>query len=136
MEPPKKDNKLSDVMRLKYDIPIVSERVAAVLRGLANVELLPVTLLDHAKKPRPEKYFVLNPLAKDCLVLDKCYPQWNHINPDSITHVAALVIDPARTDGAQMFRLDRLNSRPTIVTKELAKQLEAFTGVAIRYLPR
>ena len=136
MEPPKKDNKLYDVMRLKYDVPVVSERVAEVLRDVANVELLPVTLLDHAKKPRPEKYFIMNPLAKDCLVIGKCHPQWNHINNDSVLHVAAMVIDPARTGGAQMFRPDRLNTRPTILTKELAEKLKDFGGARIRYLPR
>lgn len=136
MEAPKKDNKLYDVLTLGYDTPLVSERVAEVLRPLGNVELLPVTLLDHAKKVRPEKYFLMNPLVKDCLVIEKCFPQWNHIDPESASHVAALVIDPARTDGAQIFRPAVLNSRPTIVTKELAKRLEPFTGVRIRYLPR
>ncbi len=136
MEPPKKDNKLYDLVRLKYDVPVVSEKLAEVVRGLPNIELLPVTLLDHAKKPRPEKYFVLNPLAKDCLVIEKCHPKWNHINPKSASEVAALVIDPARTDGAQMFRPTILNSRPTIVTKQLAEKLKGFSGVRIRYLPR
>jgi hypothetical protein len=136
MEAPKKDNKLFDVMRLKYDLPVVSEKVADVLRGEKSVELLPVTLLDHAKKARPEKYYVLHVLAKNCLVIEKCFPKWNHIDPDSASGVGAIVIDPTRTDGAQIFRPTILNSRPTIVTKELAQKLEAFSGVRIRYLPR
>jgi hypothetical protein len=136
MESPKKDNKLYDMTTLGYRTPLVSEKVAEVLRGVANVELLPVTIVDHAKKVRPEKYYLLNALAKHCLVIEKCFPQWNHINPDSASHVAALVIDPVRTDGAQMFRPDMLNTRPTIVTKELAEKLKDFTGVRIRYLPR
>ena len=136
MESPKKHNKLYDMTTLGYDTPLVSERIAEVLRGVANVELLPVTIFDHAKKARPEKYYLLNALAKHCLVIEKCFPQWNHIDPESASHVAALVIDPARTDGAQMFRPDTLNSRPTLLTKELAEKLKAFTGVGIEYLPR
>ena len=136
MESPKKDNKLYDFTRLKYRTPLVSEAMAEVLRGLPNVELLPVTILDHAKKVRPEKYFILNPLAKHCLVVENCFPSWNHIDPDSASEVAALVIDPVRTDGAQMFRPTILNSRPTIITKELAEKLKGFSGVRIRYLPR
>jgi hypothetical protein len=136
MEAPKKDNKLYDVTRVGYRTPLVSEKVAEVLRGVDNVELLPVTILDHAKKVRPEKYYLLNALAKDCLVIEKCHPQWNHIDPDSASHVAALVIDPARTGGAQIFRPTILNSRPTIVTKELAAKLAGFSGVRIAYLPR
>jgi hypothetical protein len=136
MEAPKRDNKLYDIMRLGYDKPLVSERIAEVLRAVPNVELLPVTIVDHANKVRPEKYYLLNPLAKDCLVIEKCFPQWNHIDPDSASHVAALVIDAARTDGAQMFRPTILNKRPVILTKELAEQLKGFSGVSICYLPR
>lgn len=136
MEAPKKDNKLYDVTRLKYDVPLVSEKVAEVLRGLPNIELLPVTLLDHAKKVRPEKYFILNALAKHCLVIEKCHPKWNHIDPESASEVAALVVDPVRTDGAPMFKPDILNSRPLIVTKALAEKLAGFSGVSIGYLPR
>lgn len=79
---------------------------------------------------------LLNPLAKDCLVIEKCFPQWNHIDPDSASHVAALVIDAARTDDAQMFRPSIVNKRPVILTKELADKLKGFTVVRIRYLPR
>jgi hypothetical protein len=78
----------------------------------------------------------LNPLAKNCLVIEKCFPKWNHIDPDSASGIAALVIDPARTDGAQMFRPTIVNKRPVIVTKELAAKLAGFTGVEINYLPR
>jgi uncharacterized protein DUF1629 len=135
MESPKKDNKLYDLHRVKYRGFVASERLAEVLRG-PNVELHPVTLVDHAGKKRPEKYFFVNPLAIDCLVLDKCYPQWNHIDPESISGLPAYVIDPAKVGGAQMFRLERDNSHPVIITRELAKKIEGFTGVSIDYCKR
>jgi hypothetical protein len=106
-----------------------------VLRKLPNLELLPVTLLDHAKKRRPEKYFLLNPLAKRCLVIDKCFPKWKTVG-ESAVDVSALVIDPARTDGAPMFRTDYLVRPPLVVTKALAKRLARFTGIKLGYLPR
>ena len=136
MEPPKKDDKLYDVMRVKYDNAVVSEKVAAVLRGQPNIELLPVTLVDHGGKPRAEKYFFLNPLAIDCLVIESCHVQWNHIDPDSASELAAIVIDPARVGAATMFRPTIMNSRPTIVTRELAEKLAGFEGVRISYLKR
>ncbi len=136
MEAPKKDNKLYDMLRVKYDNAVVSEALAAVLRGDPNIELLPVTLVDHAGKPRPEKYFYLNPLAVDCLAIEKCFPQWNHIDPDSASEVAAYVIDPARVGTRTMFRPTIVNSRPMIVTRELAEQIKGFTGVGIGYLKR
>ena len=136
MEAPKKDNKLYDMLRVKYDNAVVSEALAAVLRGDPNIELLPVTLIDHAGKPRPEKYFYLNPLAVDCLAIEKCFPQWNHIDPDSASEVAAFVIDPARVGERTMFRPTIVNSRPMIVTRELAEKIKGFTGVGISYLKR
>jgi hypothetical protein len=106
-----------------------------VLRG-PNVELYPVTLVDHAGKARPERYWFVNPLAIDCLIAERCYPQWNHIDPDSMSEASAYVIDPAKVGDAQLFRLGTLNSHPLIVTRELAKRLEGFTGVDVGYLKR
>jgi len=136
MEPPKRDDKLYDVLRVGYNNVIVSEKVAAVLRADPNIELLPVVLVDHAKHVRSEKYFFVNPLAIDCLVIEQCYPKWNHIDPDSASEVAAYVIDPAKVGPATMFRPTVVNSRPMIVSKALAKTLEGFAGVSIGYLKR
>lgn len=136
MEAPKKDSKLYDMLRVGYDNAVVSEALAAVLRGDPNIELLPVTLVDHAGKTRPEKYFYLNPLAVDCLVIEKCFPQWNHIDPDSASEVAAYVIDPVRVGARTMFRPTIVNSRPIIVTREVAEKIKGFSGVRIGYLKR
>lgn len=136
MAPPKKDNKIYDIMRVKYDEAVVSEKVADVLRADRNIELLPVTLLRHDGKSVPGTWYFVNPLAKDCLVIDECYPQWNHIDPDSASEVCAYVIDPARVGEAQMFRPTILNRRPMIVTRALAAQLAGFEGARIDYLKR
>ena len=87
-------------------------------------------------KVRPEKYFLLHPLAIDCLVIDKCYPQWNHIDPESMSGVSAHVFDPAKLAGVQFFRIDRDNSHPAFVTRELAAKLSDFAGVGIDYPKR
>ncbi|MFN0248221.1 MAG: hypothetical protein ACKV2T_15120 [Kofleriaceae bacterium] len=126
MEPPKKDNKIYDVMRVKYDDAVVSEKVAEVLRADPNIELLPVRLIDHVKKPVPGSWYFVNPLAKNCLIPEKCHFQWNHINPDSASNLCSYAIDASKVEGAQMFRPTILNSRPMIVTKELADKLAAF----------
>jgi hypothetical protein len=136
MEAPKKDDKLFDLLRIKYSGMLVSERLAEVVRGLDGVELLPATLVDHARKPRPENYFVLNPLVCDCLVVDRCFPQWNHINRESISELGATVIDPAKAGSRQMFRLGRYNSHPVIVANGLARKLAGFTGVSLSHLKR
>jgi hypothetical protein len=114
---------------------LVSEKLAELLRG-PNVELLPATLVDHANKVRAENYFVLNPLTIDCLVVDKCYPKWNHINRESMNDCAAYVIDPAKVGSAKLFRIGRVNSHPVIIAKELAKAIAGFSGVWMRYAKR
>ena len=136
MEAPKKDDKLYDVLRVGYSNAVVSDKVAQVLRSDPNIELLPVVLVDHAKKPRAEKYFFLNPLAINCLEIEKCFLQWNHIDDDSASEIAAYVIDPAKVGAAMMFRPTVVNSRPMIVSKALAEKLKGFSGVTISYLKR
>jgi hypothetical protein len=58
MGSPKKNKKVFDFIRLGYSDRIVSEAVAEVLRDEANVELLPIKLLNHAKKEVQGNYFV------------------------------------------------------------------------------
>jgi hypothetical protein len=135
MGSPKKDKKLYDLHNVKYRGFVASQRLAELLRG-PNVEVLPVTLVDHAGKDRPEPYFLINPLAIDCLVLERCYPKWNHINPESISGLPAYVVDPAKVGAAQMFRLARANSHPALISRELATQIATLEGVRIEYARR
>src|SRR5262249_27510850 len=90
METPKKDDRLMDLHRLGYRAFIVSEALAEVLRGKIGVELLPITILDHAKKPRSERYWVLNPLAVDCLIADQAFASYNLIDDSKISEIAAM----------------------------------------------
>jgi hypothetical protein len=115
---------------------IASERFAELLRGQASVELLPVTIVDHAGNVRPERYSYVNPLAIECLVIERCDPSWNHINRESISDYGALVIDRDKLGGAQIFRPARLTSQPVVVTRELAARLGKLDGVRISYARR
>ncbi len=136
MAAPKKHAKLYDLLGVRYGGLLASEKLADALRGQPNLELLPAMLVDHAGKPRPERYFLLNPLAIDALVVEKCFPQWNHIDPDSITDYAALVVDPAKLGAAKLWRPDLLNSRPVVIAKELADTLAGFSSVQLSHTRR
>jgi tetratricopeptide (TPR) repeat protein len=136
MRPPQREHEIHDVMRVQYDDAVVSERVAAVLRADPNIELLPITLLDHGNQPVPGTWYFVNPLVKECLVIDRCAPSWNHIDPDSATEIASFVIDPGRVGDAQLFRPAVLNARPMIATRALADQLARFDGVRLAPLKR
>lgn len=136
MKKPKTDNKLTDVMVLGYDDVVVSERVAEVLRGRRELELLPVTLARHDGSRIEGRYFIPNPLGKDCLEIERCYASWNHINEDQMSEIAAFAIDPTRVEGAGIFRPARLIGAPIIVTRELSRALAAFDGARIDVLRR
>ena len=95
-----------------------------------------MTIVDHAGKVRPEKYFFVNPLQIDCLIPEKSFPQWNHIDRDSMSDLAAFAIDPAKVGAAKLFRLGVYNSHPAIIATSLADTLKEFTGVRIEYTRR
>lgn len=135
MKSPKKDNKLYDLHNVKYRGLVASERLAERLRG-PGVELFPVTIVDHAGKVRPEKYFFVNPLQIDCLIPEKSFPQWNHIDRDSMSELAAFAIDPKKVGEAKLFRLGVYNSHPAIIATSLADTLKELTGVRIEYTRR
>jgi len=128
MEPPKKDEKIYDIMRVGYDDAVVSEKAAEVLRADQNIELLPVTLIRHDKKPVPGTWYFVNPLAKNCFIVEKCGFQWNHIDPESASAICSYAIDASKVGDAQMFRPTIVNSRPMIVTKAMAEKLTAAFG--------
>jgi hypothetical protein len=96
---------------------------------------LPVKIADHAGKARKEKYVLLNPLAVDCLELDRCAPRWSVWNIDETEAIAAQVIDPARTGGAEVFRCVH-DLEPIIITRELAAKLAIGSAVRIGHLKR
>jgi hypothetical protein len=123
------------MLRCGYRSALVDEAIAEIVRG-DGVELLPVTIVDHAGKARPEKYFFLNPLECDCIDADRAHPQWNHLDTDSASEIAAFAIDERKAAGRALFRPGLLNARPMIVTKALAERLKGFEGVSIDYLKR
>ena len=67
---------------------------------------------------------------------ERAFPQWNHIDPDSASEIAAFAIDDAKVGNRQLFRPGLLNARPMIVTKALAEKLKGFEGVSIDTLKR
>jgi hypothetical protein len=136
MQGSKKEHELHDVMPVGFRNMLVSESVAALLRDEPSVELLPVTLLDHGKKPRSERYYFLNAIAIDCLIAERCHPDWRASDSDVMNQVAAMVIDASRVGAAQIFRPGKLSSPPTVVSRALAEKLAAFESVSIGYLKR
>ena len=132
MEPPKRDNRLCDVHAVGDDL-LVGERVAQELRTLAGVELLPVTVLDHAKQPCGDRYYVVKPTTIDCLNIERCLPQWNLIDDSSFDEIAAIVIDATRVGDVQVFRCTGY-TEAIVVAREVAERLTSMGVTGLRVL--
>jgi hypothetical protein len=125
-----RDNALADNLGGFIEVPVVSERLAAMLPR-SDVELLPVVLLDMNKKPVAERYFLVNPLAAlDCIDKTKTELTYYDSMPDDIQYMENLTLDPARVpDAVQVFQLKGMQR--TIIRAALAERLveAGLTGV-------
>lgn len=88
--------------------------VTAHLRGVieshcagAEIEYLPVALLNHKKKVQSSEYFFVNPIgAVDCLDPSKSQIKYSQAAPGEVVGVDKYVIDAAKATGAPaLFRL-------------------------------
>jgi hypothetical protein len=130
MQAPKRDNQLFDIHKVGYHAFAVSDKLAAVLRSQPGVELLPVTVVDHNGKLRAERYWLLNPLAVDCLDVARSQPSYNLIDDSSISDLGALAIDAAKLGGAKVFRIASY-TEPVLVTRDVADAIRKLTNVEL-----
>jgi hypothetical protein len=113
---------------------VVSERVCDFLtkRKLGGMEYLPITILDHKKKPIPEKYFIANTIDHvDCLDLKASRATFSKIRKTRITDVEKLVLDPKRLDPTrELFRIKNF-ARHALVHRDLADAITSagFTSI-------
>jgi hypothetical protein len=120
-------------------VPIVSPKLGALLREKCpkDAELFPIQVLSPQGKVLAADYLALNPLAVDCLDLEKCEPTWYQLASDSIESVKRLVIDEARVPAdKQLFRVTG-SSAFIVLRRELAEAIEAAKCTGVRFrLPR
>lgn len=94
-------NSLSMIVASKELRQAIEKRCAGV-----DIEYLPVTLVDHKKRPYSSDYCIVNPVGGvDCVD-----PKASHIKRDSageVLHIDKLVLDPRKVAKApQLFRVD------------------------------
>ncbi|RUO92439.1 hypothetical protein D7Y11_14710 [Corallococcus sp. AB018] len=117
--------------------PIVSEAVAAVFRTLApgDVQLFPVSI-----EGVPEPYFVVNATKViDCIDEARCRevhhydkddPSPDH--PGEYNWIYGLRIDPAKTEGAHVFRLAKFKVA-FVVSEDVKNALEAVGNLGVSF---
>ncbi|NOK21847.1 hypothetical protein HMI50_32995 [Corallococcus carmarthensis] len=117
--------------------PIASELVANVFRTLApgDVQLLPVSV-----EGEPERYFVVNATkVVDCIDEARCreVQHYDEDNPSpeyegEYRWIYGLRIDPAKTEGAHVFRLKKFKMA-FIVSEDIKNALEEAGNLGVSF---
>lgn len=118
------------------ETPIVSEALANVFRTLApdDVQLFPVSI-----EGEPERNFVVNAIkAVDCIDEARC-AEVQHYREGTFPEFAGqyrwiygLRIDPAKTEGAHVFRLNKFKTA-FIVSEEIRSALEQVGNLGVSF---
>ncbi|WP_224362065.1 imm11 family protein [Hyalangium versicolor] len=118
-------------------VPIISEAVAYVFRTLApdDVQLFPVTV-----EGEPRRYFIVNAVkAIDCIDEANCREVHHYTEEDPFPEYAGqyrwiygLRIDPAKTEGARIFRPEKFKTA-LIVSEEIKAALERVGNLGVDF---
>jgi hypothetical protein len=104
-----------------------------VLAQLAQVELLPVTILNHKRRDSGAPYAIVNPLTiVDVIDVGASSLEWNSIDPTLICTCDQLVLKDGGVPGDPLlFRPKFLETR-VLLRRDLADAIRAkgFTGIS------
>jgi hypothetical protein len=117
--------------------PIVSEEIANTFRTLAldDVQLFPVSI-----EGEPERYFVVNATkVVDCINEANCREVQHYTEEDPFPEYAGqyrwiygLRIDPAKTEGAHVFRPQKFKTA-FIISEEIKVALEKAGNLGVSF---
>lgn len=126
------DTILLDNLYNTDNLIVVSRRLKEFLeaRPLVKVEYLPVTILNHKKKPASRDYFIIHPVdLPQCLDIAKSGVTWGIVDKERVDEVKQLVLDESKVD-RELFR-PKPFFNVIIVERNLAEAIdcEKFTGI-------
>lgn len=123
-----KQIQLPDWVKCLHDYLVVSKplKEAIAEEAPADVEYLPISIIDHKGKVASSDYFVLNPFTlQDCIDQQASKIKWNPIDKSKIMSCPKLVIDESRiAPGAKIFRLKHFTGL-VVLARDLAESLDA-----------
>jgi len=126
-----------DFTMADFEILIVNEKVASIISGSNEVQLIPIKITGHDQAVH---YILVVINEVQCLDESRSeFEKWevgNDIRPDKAGQyriVYKLVIDPAMVSGNNIFRLKNYNSM-VIVSGKMKQELERskVTGISFR----
>ncbi len=124
---------LIDAFETSKAVTVISPRLKAFLeaRAVKQVEYLPVTILDHKRRPAAE-YFILHPIHPvDCLNFKESEAEWDFIDDTTIGKIKRIIFDESRVDPElQIFKIKYLYDA-IIVRRDLSRAMDeaGFTGM-------
>lgn len=134
-----KDKKVGDCLLNLEGLLVVSDRAKTFLeqRHVQDVELLPVTIFDHKKRPLESSFWIVNPLRIiDCIDTSQSTITWNKIDPQSIDSCFGLVLKAADPDPPPPLFRPKHMEVIVLVERTLATALDGkgFAGMHLQEL--
>jgi len=132
------DVKVFDSVTNDMKIPIVSERIKAIVEGLGSddCEFIPVVLLDHKRKVASTSHYLLNTLRLiDFVDMNRSRYELSDLDPGEIAWLKELHIQPAKVDqGVHVFRATTLRGQ-VFVDEEICQAFEKEKITGLRLFP-
>lgn len=131
-----KDIRLTDNL-YGAGLVVVSELIkeALVSEEVKNIELLPVTILNHKGRIASKNYFIMNPIGVvECIDLEKSVVEWNLIDTNLIDGCEQVIFkEDFISEDCKIFR-PKFWPYLIIIRNELAEKLvgAGFTGLYFR----
>jgi len=129
------DTLLTDNLLNSDRLIVASERLADFLRERDSklIEYLPVTIVDHKRKPIKEPYFIAHPVDPvDCLDIEACGAKYLPIDEDNIWKLDRLAVQESKVSAQRMLFRPKAYNAVILVRRDLANAIskEGFTGVS------
>ena len=136
----KRNTALVDCVLNIHGMMLCSERVKdfVMAKQPEALEVLPVPVLDHKKKPVEASYFLLHPtMPPDCIDFKRSKVERSPDLPELIMDASHLVIDPAKVPAARLIFRPKGYHGVLLIRRELVAELRAagFSGAGGRELP-
>lgn len=120
--------KLYDILSNIRDLIVANSKVKECLDGLgvANVEYIPISLLNHKKELVSQDYFILNPLCCENIIdMDKSEYRMDPLDEGQIASIDNMVVDFEQVaESAKFFRASKKKDS-FFITDDVKQAFEA-----------
>lgn len=135
----RKNTKLADQLSSETSLTVVNSTIANIFRelNLEQVEILPVSVLDHKGDDCGEEYFIINPNnIIDCIDINSEESQifWHPVVKEMITGAFNLVLKEDFDKSHMIFRPKYFRNR-ILIREDLAEKINSYGLKGLRFVP-